>query len=26
MPDFKLVTPVAFIVFNRPDTTERLFA
>jgi hypothetical protein len=26
MPDFKLVTPVAFIVFNRPDTTERVFA
>jgi hypothetical protein len=26
MPDFKLMTPVAFIVFNRPDTTERVFA
>lgn len=23
---FKLVTPVAFIIFNRPDTTERVFA
>lgn len=26
MTDFRLVTPVAFIVFNRPDTTERVFA
>jgi hypothetical protein len=26
MTDFKLTTPVAFIVFNRPDTTERVFA
>jgi len=26
MPDFQLTTPVAFIVFNRPDTTERVFA
>lgn len=26
MPDFQLQTPVAFIVFNRPDTTERVFA
>jgi len=26
MPDFKLTTPVAFIVFNRPDTAERVFA
>lgn len=26
MPDFKLATPVAFIIFNRPDTTERVFA
>lgn len=25
MPDFKLTTPVAFIIFNRPDTTERVF-
>lgn len=23
---FKLKTPVAFIIFNRPDTTERVFA
>ncbi len=23
---FKLETPVAFIIFNRPDTTERVFA
>jgi hypothetical protein len=23
---FRLTTPVAFIVFNRPDTTERVFA
>ena len=25
MPDFQLTTPVAFIIFNRPDTTERVF-
>lgn len=26
MTSFRLATPVAFIVFNRPDTTERVFA
>lgn len=26
MSDFKLTTPVAFIIFNRPDTTERVFS
>ncbi len=26
MPDFQLATPVAFIIFNRPDTTERVFS
>lgn len=26
MPEFKLATPIAFIIFNRPDTTERVFA
>lgn len=26
MTDFRLRTPVAFIIFNRPDTTERVFA
>lgn len=26
MADWQLRTPVAFIVFNRPDTTERVFA
>jgi len=26
MNDSKLSTPVAFIIFNRPDTTERVFA
>lgn len=26
MPDFELTKPVAFIVFNRPDTTARVFA
>ncbi len=26
MSDFKLTTPVAFIIFNRPDTTARVFA
>lgn len=25
MSDFKLTTPVAFIIFNRPDTTKRVF-
>ena len=26
MSDFKITTPVAFIIFNRPDKTERVFA
>jgi hypothetical protein len=26
MSDFQLTTPVAFMIFNRPDTTERVFA
>ena len=26
MSNFKLITPVAFIIFNRPDTTELVFA
>lgn len=26
MSDFHLKTPVAFIIFNRPDTTKRVFA
>lgn len=26
MPESQLTTPVAFIIFNRPDTTERVFA
>lgn len=26
MSEFLLTTPVAFIIFNRPDTTERVFA
>ena len=26
MPDFRLAVPVAFVIFNRPDTTERVFA
>jgi len=26
MLEFELQTPVAFIIFNRPDTTERVFA
>lgn len=26
MENFRLATPVAFIIFNRPDTTERVFA
>ena len=25
MPEFKLNTPVALLIFNRPDTTERVF-
>lgn len=25
MPDFNLITPVVFIIFNRPDHTERVF-
>jgi len=25
MSEFQLTTPVAFIIFNRPDTTERVF-
>ncbi len=25
MPEFKLSTPVAFLIFNRPETTERVF-
>lgn len=25
MSDFKLTTPVAFFIFNRPDTTEQVF-
>ena len=25
MPEFKLNTPVAFLIFNRPETTERVF-
>lgn len=25
MPEFQLKTPIAFIIFNRPDTTERVF-
>lgn len=25
MSDFKLTTPVAFLIFNRPDTTEQVF-
>jgi hypothetical protein len=25
MPEFELATPVAFLIFNRPDTTERVF-
>jgi hypothetical protein len=25
VPDFQLTTPVAFIIFNRPDTTELVF-
>ncbi len=26
MADFRLATPIAFMIFNRPDTTERVFA
>jgi hypothetical protein len=26
MSEFQLTTPVAFIIFNRPDTTDRVFA
>ncbi len=26
MPEFKLHTPVAFLIFNRPDTTARVFS
>ena len=26
MAEFQLTTPVAFLIFNRPDTTERVFA
>lgn len=26
MSEFQLTTPVGFIIFNRPDTTERVFA
>jgi hypothetical protein len=26
MPEFQLTSPVALIIFNRPDTTERVFA
>jgi hypothetical protein len=26
VPEFQLKTPVAFIIFNRPDTTARVFA
>lgn len=26
MPEFQLTTPVAFIIFNRPDTTAQVFA
>jgi hypothetical protein len=26
MSEFKLKTPVAFIIFNRPDTTQRVFS
>ena len=25
MVDFQLKTPVAFLIFNRPDTTARVF-
>lgn len=25
MADFQLTTPVAFLIFNRPDTTARVF-
>jgi GT2 family glycosyltransferase len=26
MDNFQLKTPVAFLIFNRPDTTEKVFA
>lgn len=26
MSNYKLKTPVAFIIFNRPETTRRVFA
>jgi len=26
MPDWQLKTPVAFIIFKRPEATERVFA
>ena len=26
MSEFQLITPVAFLIFNRPDTTKRVFA
>ena len=26
MPTWQLKTPVAFIIFNRPDTTQQVFA
>ena len=26
MEEFKLTTPVAFLIFNRPDTTKEVFA
>src|SRR5262245_38946645 len=26
MPEFQLGTPIALVIFNRPDTTERVFA
>ena len=25
MSEFQLTTPVAFLIFNRPDTTKRVF-
>jgi hypothetical protein len=25
MADFQLTTPVAFLIFNRPDTTAKVF-
>jgi len=26
MPDYEMTTPVAFLIFNRPDTTKRVFS